>query len=255
MVAEQQQGHSVADELATDPVARRAPLVRGTPMMNTAMRSDPHVRRPPSSAGLYDVLDLILDKGIVIDAFVRVSLVGIELLTIDLRVVIASVDTYLRYAEGAERLQLNERSESRSVPDMVGGKMKADTVKEGSKSLKEAITGDGSEDDDDDGDKGSSSKSRGLMPALTGGMRKMLTKGVGRIVGRIADDDRYEDKEEADRGQERQERRPQQQNKGEEDRGGGGGGDRQDRGGGGQRHRHQSRNKPQPRRSKPRARR
>ena len=52
------------------------------------------------------MLDLILDKGIVIDAFVRVSLVGIELVTIDARVVIASVDTYLRYAEGAERLQL-----------------------------------------------------------------------------------------------------------------------------------------------------
>ena len=63
------------------------------------------IRRAPSGGtGLYDVLDLILDKGIVIDAFVRVSLVGIELLTVDARVVIASVDTYLRYAEGAERL-------------------------------------------------------------------------------------------------------------------------------------------------------
>lgn len=55
---------------------------------------------------LYDILDLILDKGLVIDVFARVSLVGIELLTIDVRVVIASVDTYLRFAEAANRLDL-----------------------------------------------------------------------------------------------------------------------------------------------------
>lgn len=48
---------------------------------------------------LADVLDLILDKGIVVDAWVRVSLVGIEILTIEARVVIASVDTYLKYAD------------------------------------------------------------------------------------------------------------------------------------------------------------
>jgi hypothetical protein len=48
---------------------------------------------------LYEVLDLILEKGIVIDAWVRVSLVGIEILTVEARVVIASVDTYLRYAD------------------------------------------------------------------------------------------------------------------------------------------------------------
>lgn len=254
MVADQQ-GNAVADELATDPVTRRAPIVRANPMMyNTPMRSDPHVRRPPSSAGLYDVLDLILDKGIVIDAFVRVSLVGIELVTIDLRIVIASVDTYLRYAEGAERLQLNDRSESKSVPDMVGGKMKADTVKQGAKSLKEAISGDGGQGagDDDDDDQGSSNKGRGLMPALTGGMRKMLTKGVGRIVGRIAGDDRYEEQQDEDQGQgEEQQQEPQpqkqQQQKGENKGGGGGGG--------GQPNRTQSRSKPQPGRAKARARR
>ena len=50
----------------------------------------------PHSSSLADVLDVILDKGLVIDAYVRVSLLGIELLTIDLRIVIASVDTYLR---------------------------------------------------------------------------------------------------------------------------------------------------------------
>jgi gas vesicle structural protein len=57
------------------------------------------VQRGPSSSSLADVLDVILDKGIVIDAWVRISAVGIELLTIEARVVVASVDTYLRYAE------------------------------------------------------------------------------------------------------------------------------------------------------------
>jgi hypothetical protein len=58
------------------------------------------------SSGLYDVLELILDRGLVIDAYVRVSLIGIELLTIDIRIVVASVDTYLRFAEACNRLDL-----------------------------------------------------------------------------------------------------------------------------------------------------
>jgi hypothetical protein len=62
----------------------------------------------PSRGNIADVVDLILDKGLVIDAYVRVSLIGIELLTIDARVVVASVDTYLRFAEKAQRLNLEE---------------------------------------------------------------------------------------------------------------------------------------------------
>lgn len=58
------------------------------------------------SGNLYDVLELVLDRGLVIDAFVRVSLVGIELAKIDARVVAASVDTYLRFAEACNRLDL-----------------------------------------------------------------------------------------------------------------------------------------------------
>ncbi|MER7569122.1 gas vesicle protein GvpJ [Streptomyces sp. NPDC097941] len=58
------------------------------------------------SSGLYDVLELILDRGLVIDASVRVSLLGIEILKIDIRVVVASVDTYLRFAEACNRLDL-----------------------------------------------------------------------------------------------------------------------------------------------------
>ena len=62
----------------------------------------------PSPSGLADVIDIILDKGLVIDAYVRVSLIGIEILTIDARIVIASVDTYLRFAEAVNRLDLTE---------------------------------------------------------------------------------------------------------------------------------------------------
>ena len=73
----------------------------------------------PSPSGLADVLDTILDKGMVIDAYVRVSLVGIELLTIDARVVIASVDTYLRFAEAVNRLDISQEKEG--LPGLVGG--------------------------------------------------------------------------------------------------------------------------------------
>ena len=72
----------------------------------------------PSPSGLADVLDTILDKGLVIDAYVRVSLVGIELLTIDARVVIASVDTYLRFAEAVNRLDISQ--EKAGLPELVG---------------------------------------------------------------------------------------------------------------------------------------
>ena len=57
------------------------------------------VERAPGGSSLIDVLDRILDKGIVVDAWVRISLVGIDLITVEARVVIASIDTYLKYAE------------------------------------------------------------------------------------------------------------------------------------------------------------
>src|SRR5690349_10862798 len=71
------------------------------------------------SSGLADVVELVLDKGLVIDAFVRVSLVGIEILTIDVRVVVASVDTYLRFAEAANRLDLSQTGQ-KGLPDLIG---------------------------------------------------------------------------------------------------------------------------------------
>jgi gas vesicle structural protein len=57
------------------------------------------VERAPGGTSLIDVLDRVLDKGIVIDAYVRVSLVGIDLVTVEARVVVASIDTYLKYSE------------------------------------------------------------------------------------------------------------------------------------------------------------
>ncbi|MFF4690578.1 gas vesicle structural protein GvpA [Streptomyces sp. NPDC001307] len=73
------------------------------------------------TSGLYDVLELVLDRGLVIDAFVRVSLVGIEILKIDVRVVVASVDTYLRFAEACNRLDLEAGPhKAPGLPDLVG---------------------------------------------------------------------------------------------------------------------------------------
>src|SRR5438045_6975443 len=118
MVARSGYGPAVADVLSSDPLMRREPSLTRD-MMST--RRDSQIRRAPNAAGLYDVLDLILDKGIVIDAFVRVSLVGIELLTVDLRVVIASVDTYLRYAEGVERLGVYKSSHPAKLGDVMEG--------------------------------------------------------------------------------------------------------------------------------------
>ena len=104
-----------------------------------------------SSSGLYDVLELILDKGLVIDVFVRVSLIGIEILTIDARIVIASVDTYLRFAEAVNRLDLMA-TETQGLPEMMegitegGASNKTKGVLQGAK---EALFGDEDEDKDE----------------------------------------------------------------------------------------------------------
>jgi gas vesicle structural protein len=81
-----------------------------TPMTVTARSSNRYIERPAPSS-LADVINTILDKGLVIDIYVRVSLVGIEILTVDARVVIASVDTYLRFAEAVNRLDISEQQE------------------------------------------------------------------------------------------------------------------------------------------------
>src|SRR5438045_1862713 len=86
-----------------------------------------YLQRAPSPSGLADVLDVILDKGLVIDAFVRVSVIGIEVLTIDARIVIASVDTYLRFAEAVNRLDLTETQLS-GLPELRKGVSKLSDI-------------------------------------------------------------------------------------------------------------------------------
>ena len=119
----------------------------------TASRHTPrgYIERPRPS-GLADVLEVILDKGIVIDAYVRVSLVGIELLTVDARIVIASVDTYLRFAQAVNRLDIADSDDSEGLPQLMesitsgGAESKTKGALEG---VKEKLFGD--DDDDDDG--------------------------------------------------------------------------------------------------------
>jgi hypothetical protein len=108
----------------------------------------------PTPSGLADVLDLILDKGLVIDAYVRVSLIGIEILTIDARIVIASVDTYLRFAEAVNRMDLSE-TETSGLPELMdditegGAEHKTKGALEAAKDKFDEMFG-----DDDDADEG-----------------------------------------------------------------------------------------------------
>ena len=88
--------------------------------MTTVLTDGTAYLERPRSSGLAEVVDIILDKGLVLDAFVRVSLLGLELLTIDARIVIASVDTYLRYAEAVDRVVLEPAPRTR-LTDLVGG--------------------------------------------------------------------------------------------------------------------------------------
>ena len=106
----------------------------------------------PAPSGLADVIEIILDKGIVIDAYVRVSLVGIELLTIDARIVIASVDTYLRFAEATNRLDLLEQGGGKPLDEFIGNMQESGAAKKVSgavRGAKKALSS-GSDDDDEE---------------------------------------------------------------------------------------------------------
>jgi hypothetical protein len=167
-------------------------------------RRDPQVRRPPTSAGLYDVLDLILDKGIVIDAFVRVSLVGIELVTVDARVVIASVDTYLRYAEGAEQLQLYRRSDAKNLPEFVGDNAKRKMATKGVEAAGRIF---GGGDEDDEGEAQESEEQEGVVGKLAKGVRNV----VGRLAHTVAGGGEEDDEKGRERQPQQRERRPERQ--------------------------------------------
>jgi hypothetical protein len=135
-----------------------------------------------SSSGLYDVLELILDKGLVIDVFVRVSLIGIEILTIDARIVIASVDTYLRFAEAVNRLDLMESSDSQGLPDMLdsltsgGASSKTKGVVQGAK---EALFGDDEEEDEDEDEKDDEGSTRRRTASSTTTKRRRRSAASG----------------------------------------------------------------------------
>jgi gas vesicle structural protein len=119
------------------------------------------VNRAPRPSSLADVLNVVLDKGIVIDAYVRIAVVGIELLTIDARIVIASVDTYLRFAEAVNRLELQPNEQVAGLPGLIeqitgdGAKDKPRNSLEGARdqgsNARSAPTDDRDEDEDDSG--------------------------------------------------------------------------------------------------------
>src|SRR3954451_6781338 len=123
----------------------------------TQMPTNRYLDRP-SPSSLADVIETILDKGLVIDIYVRVSLVGIELLTIDARIVIASVDTYLRFAEAVNRLDITETGNSQGLPELLegltekGAKGKTSGALEGAKDKFEEVFGGDDDDDTDDSD-------------------------------------------------------------------------------------------------------
>src|SRR5919199_5389301 len=109
----------------------------------------------PRPSGLADVIDIILDKGLVIDAYVRVSLIGIEIFTIDARILIASVDTSLRFAEAVNRLDLEAKSDSKGLPELMedntsgASSSKTKGALEGAK--EKLFGGDDDEDSDENG--------------------------------------------------------------------------------------------------------
>ena len=141
-------------------------------MTVTQRASNRYLERPAPSS-LADVIDTILDKGLVIDIYVRVSLVGIEILTIDARIVIASVDTYLRFAEAVNRLDLTE-TETQGIPELMedisrgGSKRKTEGALEAVKEkVADVFSRDEDEEDyeDEDEDRSRHSGRRQAQPA------------------------------------------------------------------------------------------
>jgi hypothetical protein len=97
-------------------------------MTGIAMTQAPQASGGRLSGELYKVVELILDRGLVIDVFVRVSVIGLEVVTIDARVVVAGVDAYLRFAELCGRLDLTGSSPriGRSLPLELPGRARTE---------------------------------------------------------------------------------------------------------------------------------
>jgi len=142
----------------------------------------------PAPSSLADVIDTILDKGLVIDIYVRVSLVGIELLTIDARIVIASVDTYLRFAQAVNRLDLTETGDSQGLPELVGSmtsggaKSKTSGAIEGVKEKVGEIFG-SDEDEDDEEEPEDEPEERPRRPAKKAAARQQKRQPRSRSQG------------------------------------------------------------------------
>lgn len=149
--------------------------------MAVATRSGGYIERPKPS-GLADVLEVILDKGIVIDLYLRVSLVGIELLTVDARIVVASVDTYLRFAEAVGRLNIQADDQSEGLPQLMesmtsgGAQSKTRGALEG---VKESLFGSDDDEDEDDGGDGSSGRSRSRQRSASRSRSSRSSSGSG----------------------------------------------------------------------------
>jgi gas vesicle structural protein len=153
----------------------------------TAPRSGGGYLERPKPSGLADVIEVILDKGIVIDAYVRVSLIGIEILTVDARIVVASVDTYLRFAEAAGRLNLEQADQSEGLPELMesitsgGAESKTKGALEG---VKEKLFGD--DDDDDSGNGRQRKRSTSRASSSSGSSRSRSASGSTRSRSRAS---------------------------------------------------------------------
>ena len=140
-----------------------------------------YLQRAPSPSGLADVIDLILDKGLVVDAYVRIAVIGIELVTIDARIVIASVDTYLRFAEQVNRLDLTQ-TELAGLPEL---------QEKGAEKMTEGVI-EGAEEKLIPGSEGSPLRTaaKAVGAAAAAGAAAVLAKEIAQRTG---DDDNDED--------------------------------------------------------------
>jgi gas vesicle structural protein len=147
--------------------------------MSIATTPRGYIERPRPS-GLADVIDVILDKGLVIDAYVRVALIGIEILTIDARIVIASVDTYLRFAEAVNRLDIAQANQQPGLPELMeevtsgGASSKTKGVIEG---VKEKITGGDADEDEENKGQSESRSRRSSSSSRSGSRSRRSSKG------------------------------------------------------------------------------
>jgi uncharacterized membrane protein YgcG len=139
------------------------------------------------SAGLYEIVDVLLDKGLVIDVYLRVSLVGIELLTVDARIVIASVDTYLRFAEAVNRLDLTQQN-GEGLPEILenmeegGAERKTKGVLEGAREKLFGSSDDEEQDQDEGGGRGGASSrgSRSSSGSSSGSRQRSQSRSSSR---------------------------------------------------------------------------